>query len=306
MRSILILLCFLMATSVGHAGDRVWLGKARLWTNDEIGDRKDRWRTGSYSLSFIRGSEWSGELPSGFGELVEYRIRGEVIAPISIYSATPPTDRRLVGIFQVGAVSHWKVNKTDVSVGVDLVFVGPQTGMAEFQSLIHKALGYSPTAILGSQLGNAVYPTLNTEFSREFTLSDAGKRRVVFRPYLETQIGVETYMRVGGDFTFGNAGLGDLQVRDVTTGLRNIAIKGNRKRGVSFLLGGDVAYVHSSQYLPTALGPGALNVRGRLRSGIYVEEGPRSLFYGLTWLGREYIGQTSGQVVGSVSFRMKF
>ena len=43
-----------------------------------------------------------------------------------------------------------------------------------------------------------------------------------------------------------------------------------------------------------------------LRTGIYVEEGQKSLFYGLTWLGREFQGQPSGQLLGSVALRLKF
>ncbi len=306
MRSILILLMLCVMSSAIQAGERVWLGKARLWTNDEIGDRKDRWQTGSYSVSMIRGTDWNGSLPTGFGKLVEYRVRGSVIAPARLTGALVPTDRRLVGVLQVGAFTHMKIRKMDVSLGLDLVFTGPQTRMAEFQSAIHTSLGYTATSLLGSQLGNAFYPTINAEVAREFTLSDTGKKRVAFRPFVETQIGVETFMRAGGDFTFGNAGLGDFQVRDVTSGHRTTAIKGNRPRGVSFLLGGDVAWVQSSQFLPASLGPAALATRSRLRAGIYVEEDMKSLFYGVTWLGPEFVGQSSGQVVGSVSMRLKF
>jgi outer membrane protein LpxR len=310
MRSLLAFLIFAVTISSAHAGEntseRRWLGKARLWSNDEIGDRRDRWRTGSYSLSYIRGSSWNGRLPGGFGELVEYRVRGEVIAPASLYAALDPADRRLVGILQVGAISHMRLNETDVSLGLDLVFTGPQSRMAEFQSGIHQALGYVATPILGSQLGSAVYPTLNAAASREYRLSAEGARRVVFRPFLEGQVGAETYIRTGGDFTFGNLGKGDFQVRDVTTGQRNVAVKGDRPRGVSFILGGDVAYVQSSQYLPAALGPTAQKLRYRLRTGIYAEDRKKSLFYGVTWLGREFQGQPSGQILGSVTLRLKF
>ncbi|NOX74198.1 MAG: lipid A deacylase LpxR family protein [Alphaproteobacteria bacterium] len=314
MRSILAFLIFAVTISGAYAAEdmansgtkRQWLGKARLWSNDEIGDRRDRWRTGSYSLSYIRGTGWNGRLPGSFGDLVEYRIRGEVIAPASLYAALDPADRRLVGVLQVGAFTHMRVNQTDVSLGLDLVFTGPQSRMAEFQSAIHQSLGFIATPILGSQLGNAVYPTLNAEASRQYRLSTDGARRVVFRPFLEGQLGVETYIRAGGDFTFGNLGEGDFQVRDVTTGQRNVALKGNRTRGVSFILGGDVAYVQSSQYLPAALGPAAQKLRYRLRTGIYAEDERKSLFYGVTWLGREFQGQSSGQILGSVTLRLKF
>lgn len=306
MRSILILLALVLAASAANSDERVWLGKSRLWTNDEIGDRRDRWRTGSYSTSFIRGKAWDGKLPDSFGALVEYRVRGEVIAPRSLYVATPATDRRLVGVLQIGAFTHMKVRKMDLSMGLDLVFTGPSTGMAQFQSGIHNLLGYPNSAVLGSQLGNAVFPTANFELGREFKLSKPSSRRMVVRPFVEGQFGVENYVRTGADFTFGVAGLGDFLVRDVTSGHRTTAIKSDRKRGVSFLLGGDVAWVQSSKYLPVALGPAVKNIRSRLRAGIYVEERGKSLFYGLTWLSPEFVGQPASQIVGSLSLRLKF
>ena len=50
--------------SFAAAQDRVTLGWGRLLTNDLLGDGRDRWRTGSYTLSRVRGPAWGGSLSS--------------------------------------------------------------------------------------------------------------------------------------------------------------------------------------------------------------------------------------------------
>lgn len=49
--------------------ERVTLGWGRLLNNDALGDGKDRWRTGSYVLSRVRGPSWTGALPEMPGEI---------------------------------------------------------------------------------------------------------------------------------------------------------------------------------------------------------------------------------------------
>lgn len=306
MRNLAVILVLALAFGPATAGERKWLGKARLWSNDEIGDTRDRWRTGAYTVSRIRGREWAGAPPEAFGALIELRTRGEVIAPASLNLPVNPADRPLVGVLQTGAATHMQRRGIDITLGADLVFIGPQTRMVALQSGVHQAFGYNPTPIFGSQLGDAVYPTVYGEIGREFTRRGAGGRRLALRPFAEGQIGVETFLRAGFDLILGPLGQGDLLVRDVVTGLRNPAIKGTRPRGISYVLGGDVAYVASSRYLPAGTGPAVRNTRARLRAGIYVEEGPASLFYGATWLGPEFVGQSSGQIVGSVTLRLDF
>lgn len=306
MRASLWGLIFLICTiSPSVAQDRVWLGKARMFTNDKLGDGKDRWRSGSYALSWIRGSGWNGSLPTGFGELVEYRVRSEIIAPDDLSNPVIGTDRRYAGVMAFGAISHMKAGAADLSVGLKMVLVGPMTGVGAFQSFIHRGLGMGAPQVFGSQIGNAVHPTINVELGRDFILSS--RRTVVtFRPYLEAQAGVETYLRVGGDMTIGTLGQGDMQVRSVVSGFRSVAIKNARARSVSFIVGGDVAYVQSSKYLPVASGFVVQSPRARLRAGVYAEGETRSFFYGLTWLGKEFAAQTSSQIVGSFAVRMKF
>ncbi|NOX40865.1 MAG: lipid A deacylase LpxR family protein [Alphaproteobacteria bacterium] len=306
MRSLHILAVLLLTATVGHAQERVWLGSARVLNNDQMGDGKDRWRTGSYSASFIRGTVWNGALPERLGELVEYRFRSEIIAPANLQNPVIGTDRRYVGALHFGAFTHVKAAGGELALGFDLVATGPQTGLGQFQSWAHNAVGMATPAVLGTQIGDAFYPTISAEFGRDFTLSSANERRISFRPFVAAQAGIENFLRIGGDFTFGNMGLGDFQVRDQTTGQRGIAIKSTRARGLSFLAGGDVAFVQSSQYLPASSGYRVQTARVRLRAGLYHEGRKGSIFYGLTWLGKEFVNQPTTQVLGSLSIRMTF
>ena len=306
MRGLLVIVAILLAGLPAAGAERAWLGKARIYNNDFLGDGKDRWRTFSYSFSYLRGTQWNGSLPTGFGELVEYRLRTEIIAPDDLTNPAIGTDRRFVSALHLGAFSHMALGKADLVLGVDLVMTGPQTGIGALQSWVHEHIGIGKTQVFGSQIGNAVYPTLNAEIGREFRLSPASERRIALRPFLEAQAGVETFVRFGADLTIGQAGLGDLLVRDTTTGQRSVALKGVRERGTTLIFGGDVAYVNSSKYLPAASGFSLVRPRVRLRAGLYSEWQNSSFFYGLTWLGKEFANQQSGQMIGSVTFRRNF
>jgi len=306
MRRLLIIAAMLLVAGSVSAQQREWLGHSRMFTNDYIGDGADRWRTGSYGVSFVRGDSWNGENPDRFGELIEFRVRSEIIAPADLSNPVLGTDRPYVGVLQAGAFSHMKAGDADMTVGLDLVITGPQTGLGAFQNWVHTGLGMAPLAVLGSQIGNAVYPTLSGEISREYDLGGSGNYKVAVRPFVEAQAGVETFLRVGGDIALGNIRRGDLMLRDPTTGQRGTAIKGDRARGHTFVIGGDVALMQSSRLLPGGSGYTLVPLRKRIRAGVYKEYEKGSVFYGLTWLGREFTNQPQNQIVGSFYVRMGF
>ncbi len=62
-------------TAPVQAQERVTLGFARLFNNDALGDTRDRWRSGGYSVSRFRGERWGGSLPTEFGAILEQRLR---------------------------------------------------------------------------------------------------------------------------------------------------------------------------------------------------------------------------------------
>lgn len=290
----------LVVAPAARAEERVTLGYGRIFDNDALGDGEDRWRSGSYTVSKVTGLRWQGTLPAAFGEIREYRFRSELIAPESL-SAPRPGDRRYAGVLSLGMHSHFRRGGTDFSLGGDIVVVGPQTGVSRFQDNVHDWIDAAPPAAADNQIGNHVYPTLLLEAAHPLQLSDS----VQMRPFVEAQAGVETLLRVGGDLILGGIGQTNLKLRDVATGHLYHATRTDGP-GISFVLGGDVAAVADSYYLPSSDGYALTDTRPRLRAGVHWEGERAGIFYGLTWHGEEFEGQREGQLTGSLRLRMKF
>jgi len=302
----LILIFFAALISIGtivEAENREILGRGRLFTNDHIGDGRDRWRTGSYSYSIVRGVDWTGERSTEFGSLQEYRLRSEVITPRSLNGATSD-DRAYVGALSAGFHTHFKRSGWDLSTGVDLVFVGPQTQLMGFQETVHDLLSMPnvSSSVEANQVGNAVYPTLVVEGSRVFSASNS----LELRPFIDAQVGVEDFVRVGADVVIGAALSSDLWLRDSTTGQLYSGIEGGRG-GIGIILGADYTFLDQSEYFPESFGTIAEDERVRFRAGMHsrLSEGS-SFFYGLTYLGEEFEGQEESQVVGSLKLNFSF
>ena len=298
----LSILCLLatMLPGLAHAQDRQFLGLGRMFNNDAIGDTQDRWHTGSYTISVLRGPEWSGTLPQHFGDILEYRLSAQTIAPANLV-APAANDRRYVGALTFGlhTLADWQGFET--SLGADLVVIGPQTGLGQFQTWVHNILDL-PKPDLSTQIGDSIHPTLTAELGRNIALGNT----VTVRPFVAAQAGVETYLRVGGDLVIGSFGQGALMLRDETTGQRFLGITSDRTPALSFTLGGDVARVFSSAYLPAGGAAVANDTRTRLRAGVQWQGQSASVFYGVTYLAPEFKGQPQGQVVGSLNVNLRF
>lgn len=293
----------LIPLTPANAAERGRIGYGRLITNDFIGDGQDRWRTGSVASSRVWGPEWTGQLPTGFGELIELRLGAEIVAPDNL-AGFDSNDRRYATTLSIGAHTHYLAGKTEVAAGVDLVFVGPQTGLSQFQDVLHDAFDVPPpaTSVLRNQIANSIRPTLTLELGRSFDVSE----RAHVRPFVEARAGVETLVRVGFDLTFGDLGRGELLARDPVSGQRYRTI-GQDWTGFSTVLGVDVTYVGNSVFFPENRGPTAAEIRERVRLGVQWQgENDKAVFYGLTWLGEEFEGQSGSQIVGSARFNFRF
>jgi hypothetical protein len=284
------------------AAQRRWLGAGWLFSNDFIGDNKDRWHTGGLSLSGVWGPSWAGTAPSAPGQILELRLSGRVIAPDDLQIVNTD-DRPYAGVLRLGLHTHAATRGFDYALGADLVVIGPQTQLDEFQSSLHDLFGRQKTnpAILDAQIGNTIRPTLVAEIGRSH---DLGGRWTV-RPFAEARAGDETLVRVGADLVFGNFGQGTLLARDAITGHRYQIIP-NPVSGLSLLLGADIAYVEDSVYLPEDRGYSLTSYRERVRLGVNWQGRKLSVFYGLTYLGREFAAQPEGQVIGSLQARVRF
>ena len=179
------------------------LGYGRLTSNDLIGDGRDRWRTGSVTMSRVWGYEWNGEAPARLGELLELRTQGQIIAPVDLRNVNP-ADRPYAGALSLGLHSYSTVRGVEYALGADLVVIGPQTGLANLQKSLHKVFGApAPSdSMLALQIANSFRPTLVGEVGRTFRLGAASS----LRPFAEARAGDETLIRIGADFTLGHVG----------------------------------------------------------------------------------------------------
>ena len=282
--------------------DQVALGWGRMFNNDALADMQDRWHTGSYSVSQVRGFYWRGTLPTQLFDLWEIKAEGAIIAPDDLINPSPD-DRRYAGALTFGVHSQVDWQGMETNIGADLVFTGPQTGISAFQNAAHNALGLlSGDAAYDNQIDNGIYPTLTGEIGKNFTLG----KGVTFRPFAGASAGIETWARIGGDLTVGHFGEGAVMLRDDTTGQRYRAVAGDLATGYSFILGGDLAMVWNSALLPDGGAAVMSGTRDRLRLGMQWQGETNAIFYGLTYLGPEFESQPEGQVVGSLNIQLQF
>ena len=298
----LLAMCsLLIASGPAHAGPRVLLGESVTHTNDIIGDGKDRWRTATVDISYLYGPQTLVELPEQFGQLIELRARMEMINPERVALPHPPNDRPYAGVLSFGLASHVARGNSEQSLGVDLVFIGPSTGVSDIQNWVHTFQNPINPQIIRDQLPDAVYPTLGYEYAKLYTVG-----QTAFRPFTEMQIGVETYARIGFDLTFAPAPTKGVRVRNSLTGQRVPALNPSGDRQLSFGLGGDLAYVLNSAYLPASSGLTLSPYRARLRAGVFYQARKFDVFYGATWLSPEFTSQRQGQIIGAVSLGVRF
>ncbi|MDZ7905888.1 MAG: DUF2219 family protein [Cypionkella sp.] len=249
----------------------------------------DRWHSSSYTISRLRGPEWTGSLPDRFGKVVEFRLRAENITPESL-EAPAAKDRRYAGVLAMGYHNHSASSRREeLSLGADVVMIGPQNTLSRFQDYVHDAIGLPDgAASYDAQLPNAVHFQGTGEVGRPIALGSV----VTLRPFVEGLVGFETLARAGADVTLGNLAKDGLMLRDVNTGQRYSAVQGPRGKGLSLTFGGDVAAVMSSQLLPKGGGVTARDSRSRLRAGLNWQGEKSFVFFGATYLSPEFEQQT--------------
>lgn len=279
-------------------GARRTLGRAHLFTNDYLGDGHDRWRTGSFSYSLLRGQDWQGRPPEAPFSLMEYRWRSALIAAGRV--GRDRVDRPHVGELTFGLHSHAALGALDLAFGVDLVALGPQTRMADFQRRFHDRFGLDGP--YGTDMAIADAVRLEGHFALSGTMPLS--RNIALRPFAEMAVGVEDRATIGADLFLGPIWDGALLVRDETTGHPVLAIAGPR-HGLTVTLGADWTAVGQSLYLPD--GYKAEDQRLRARAGLHWQISARhSMFYGLSWHEREFVGQEEDQVVGALRLAWMF
>jgi hypothetical protein len=283
----------------GFMEGRRTLGVARAFSNDYLGDGEDRWQTGSYSISVLRGYDWRGVLPDRPFEIIEYRLATAITAPSSL-SKPPAGDRRYAGRLGFSASTYWQDRGLEGMVGFGLNSTGDDNGIGGFQDALHNLISAPKVRVRDDQIGNGVHPFLLAEAGKSFDVSGTD-----LRLFSETRAGDENLVRAGVDWQFGSRETGALWVRDEITGHRVVGISGQSKPGAWFTLGADIAHVWKSVYLPSD----EIEMRGtrvRARAGVNLRHRDVGIFYGLTWLSKEFDTQSDAQVLGTVRARISF
>ncbi len=288
------------ACSLGAAASAEGIGTGRLFSNDLLGDGRDRWQSGSYVISKLRADEpWAG-VPLAFGEMREYRLRSAIIASDGLDGAP---DRSYVGALSFGVHSHFGAGTTRASIGVDVTAIGPQTGLSDLQESVHDRLGLEQVRFTDSQVDDDILFGVTAEAAELFELSPV----VVVRPFGEVLLGPEDIVRVGADVFVGAAMTDDVLLRDVATGQLYPGTRSQSMAGLSFVFGADAAAVADSEYLPDSGIGAATQSRARARAGVHWRDDAwGSVFYGLTYLSPEFEDQDEGQVTGSLQLNFNF
>ena len=280
------------AEETGH------LGFAWSHSNDSLGDWHDRWRSSSSEAGILTGPSGMDQAPPRLGQLLEYRFRSDILMPANVRSPQPG-DRRHAGMVAFGLHSHARRRNLDLRVGGELAVIGPQTGLYDIQTRLHRVLGFDIPNLPDYQIGN----TVRLEASAEAGTS-LRSRGWTIRPFVEVRTGTEDIIRSGIDLTSGS-GPDNLTMRAVATGHR-VPFGLVRRTGLHYVAGADVAWVRESIFLPEALGYRLTPARVRLRGGIHYTGRRFDLFYGLSWLGKEFEAQPEGQFVGTLQFKIRF
>ncbi len=302
MRCLLLILALLIPLgTASNAQSRELLGVGRLFSNDYLGDGRDRYQSGSYARSYVRGpSDWDGT-PQEFGTIREYRLRSGIIASDGI--ATAPGDRPYVGMLSFGVHSHFGHDLFRGSVGLDVTAIGPQTGVSRFQKRAHDTLGLAQVRYTNRQLEDDFFIGMTAEAAENVPIV----RGIIARPFAELLIGPEDIARFGADVVLGSNISSDILIRDVVTGHLYRGTENPDLSGFSLVLGADMAAVADSVYFPEDSGVIPTDRRGRVRAGMHWQsESDTSLFYGLTYLSPEFEGQPEGQITGSLKLNFNF
>jgi len=139
----------------------------------------------------------------------------------------------------------------------------------------------------------SVYPTLSAEIDRAFDL----RTDLQVRPFVSAETGVETFVRLGADVSFG----GDAPAHTTSTGNLGSLL---RQQGFALQLGADLTGVSESPYFDAQSPDTADALRARARAGIFRENARGSQYLGLSVGGEDRADQSA--LVGAVSIDFNF
>lgn len=288
----------LLIVSVLWAGmsSAEYIGLSWQVTEDFIGDRHDRWRTGGAQIGLL----FRPQVQHSPIDMVELRFAGEAATPWNL-RRPDPGDRPFAGVLSVSALAYGQRDWAEVDIGIGLALSGPSTGIDDFFERVHLGDNELSDQTREDQVPDRLYPEAEVSVASRMPLGNGA----AFRPFGRVQIGVENMATIGAEVIFGPAGADTLRIRDRVTG-QLLPDTASTARGWSLTLGGDVSKVYDSELLPENHGVEAEGIRTRLRAGAFWRGERVQLFYGATWLGKEFEAQSEGQTLGSIQLSWGF
>ena len=291
---------FALSTSAqaGGAQGMEYSGSVGSFSNDAIGDGRDRWQSASYQRSFIFDKNDAGMM-----QQIELRGRAQIVSPWT--SSRQEQDRPYSSVLGFGAFAHGDLIGLESHVGGEIVVQGDHTGLPAFQSGAHDFLGldksYDPENTSDEHVSDRVTVRGEAGLAKSFRPFEG----VLFRPYGFIAIGADESATIGMDVVLGSLAQSSSWTRDHVTG-QLLTHQADTKEGFSFVAGIDATRVLSSMHIPeeSAVAPEVTQTRARIGAQLYV--GAADVFFGQTWLSEGFVGQSDTQRVGTLSVSFNF
>lgn len=297
MRALIAALGIFLAVSTASAESI----KSSFFTNDFLGDGRDRWRSASYTLFF----GFEGENTGGIAH--DFRARAEIISPWGARDQPTNSDRPYVGMLGFGLFANDSYGGLQYNAGLEVLLTGDQTNIADFQQGFHDLTGiagYLPDDMPHEHVGDSVTGMVSAELARPYAISDSFS----VRPFVGVQAGYETFGRIGVDLLIDGYANAQRYVRDPVSGFLQPSSpeRASRMSDMSFLLGVDYTYVTRSDFFPDWSDVEMTNARIRARAGFQVAIRKASTFFGFTYFSKEFDSQVESQTVGVLSLEFPF
>ncbi|MFB2593734.1 lipid A-modifier LpxR family protein [Paracoccus sp. p4-l81] len=271
------------------------VGGVHVFTNDALGDGHDRWQSTGYGYSRLYEDSF-------FGNTTELRARGQIVAPWSL--RRQPLDRDYGNAIGLAAFSVGQSGTLGYRVGGELLITGDQTRLHNIQRRLHDLFGGSSDEQIGrnyDHIRNGFHGLAQAEVWARL----GADRSWELRPYVAAQAGYETSATAGFDLIVGPAAHAPYWVRDVITGTP-VSVNSHERRGFSLVAGADVTRLKDSVFFPDYGDVKLKKTQHRARMGVLWRADPVSVFFGQTWLGRQFEGQVEPQRLGVLALDIRF
>jgi hypothetical protein len=325
-----------LAAVPAWAGDTAtgwdWLAKTNeiqtegaIW-NDRLGDGKDRWKTGGLTQSYIFPERIFSREPWFEGRASALEINGRVVvmtpdntAETGINGDDRPFAQyagiglHLRSIARPRPLAPGVALQEEGKIGVEAGWQGDPLPLFDIQDSLHDLAGTDGTA---ANLPNTIdgEVLVNLEARQTWRLHwEAPGRDVELAPFAQASLGMrENSLRLGADLIVGSALEGRTWGTDLATGSLLAGASVPRK-GVNWttFTGADVGFVASDAFLDGGFavdGPSVPRKKlvARVRGGVLLEYDNLGIGFSLNWLGKEFRGQSDGQMVGTIQIKYRF